>query len=266
MLQSSQAVLAAAASAAFVWFLDPPWAVVAVRLGQTRRPTMPWWLVVTAGFCGWIFLAALWGAPKALLSLASIGVAFGIAVRWKKSRHKARTRAAREACMEVVEVLASDLRAGVLPTTTLARLADEFDYVRDVYEAHRVGADVATEWHRASTQPGCESLRWVASAWAVAHESGAPLALVLETVAADIERELELVSEIESAVAPARSTAVLMAVLPLFALGMGSGMGAAPVHVITETLWGALAVSIGSILASLGVVWVDKIADHAERA
>ena len=265
-MQSSQAVLAALASAGFVWFFDPPWAVVAVRLGQTRRPTTPWWLALTAGFFGWLVLASLWGAPKALLSLAAVGVAFGVAARWKKSRDKAQTRAARETCMELVEVLATDLRAGILPAVTLARLADEFDPVRDVYEAHRVGADVAAAWHQAATQPGCESLRWVSSAWAVAHESGAPLAAVLESVATDIERELELLSEIESAVAPARSTAMLMAVLPLFALGMGSGMGAAPVHVITETVWGALAVSIGSILASLGVVWVDKIADQAERA
>ena len=56
--------------------------------------------------------------------------------------------------MELVEVLATDLRAGILPTVTLARLADEFELVRDVYEAHRVGADVADAWHRASTHPG----------------------------------------------------------------------------------------------------------------
>ena len=50
-----------------------------------------------------------------------------------------------------------------------------------------------------------------------------------------------------------------VAVLPLLGLGLGAGMGADPVHVLTGTVVGSLCLAGGVGLAGAGVVWVDRI-------
>lgn len=258
--------LAAGAAVAVAWWLgSAPWTLVATRLGRTTRPMAPrgiWW---TAGGFVWVSIAYVFGAPRALLGVGVGVIAVAVWIRHRRTRIRKRRTAGALACVEIVENLAADLRSGALHHVAIERLALEFDQLTEVHAAILNGSDVAEAWKRSSSQPGCESFAWVGAAWAVATESGAPLAEVLDSLAAEIRNESDLLRDVEAAVAPARSTALLMAVLPVFALGMGSGMGASPGETITKNIWGAGSVTLGIVLAVIGVFWVDRIAEGVER-
>ena len=256
---------AGAAVAGACWLGSAPWALAATRLGHTSPLAIPrgtWWF---AGGLVWLVVAYLFGAPRAVLAAGVGVVALAAWVRRNRSNVRKLRGTGREDCVEIVENLAADLRSGALPHVAIERLAHEFEQLVQVHAAMRNGADVAEAGKRSASQPGCESLAWVGAAWAVATESGAPLANVLDSLAAEVRKESDLLRDVETAVAPARSTALLMAVLPVFALGMGTGMGASPSEVITQSIWGAGSVTPGILLAVIGVFWGVCIPEGAER-
>ncbi len=223
-------------------------------------------LVQVTGVVGlWLVSAVLFGASYATLVLAAVVVAVGMWLHWR-SFHARKCRLTNQKhCVEIIDTLAADLRAGALPHVAVERLAREFDVVIPVQNAIVNGQDAKEAWLKAAEVPGYEACAWVASAWAVAFESGAPLADVLECLAEDIRSELDLHKDVAAAVAPARSTALMMALLPILALGMGAGMGAEPRATITQSLVGAGSVTSGVVLAMIGILWVDRIAERAEK-
>lgn len=247
-----------------VWLAQAPWTFARYRLDPIRDRRFPRILVVALIAGAWCVLLSTRGIPQAILGVAA-GIVVFVLWRRRQQFHVKNLRLRnQQLCVELVEYLAAELRAGSLPHLAIERLRGEFDGVEEIHRAVRSGADIAGAWNRLAARPGWESLGWVAAAWAVANESGAPLADILDAVAADVRRETELLRDVETAVAPARSTALLMAVLPLFALGMGAGMGSSPTQTITETIAGATAVALGVGLAMLGIIWVDRIVDKVE--
>lgn len=247
-----------------VWLAQAPWTLARYRLDPVRAWRFPRVLLVALVVGAWCVILSTRGVPQAILVIAAGIVAVVLWRRHRQAHVKNLRLRNQQLCVELVEYLAAELRAGSLPHRAIERLSSEFDGVEEIHRAVRSGADIAGAWNRLATRPGWESLGWVAAAWAVANESGAPLADILDAVAADVRREAELLRDVETAVAPARSTALLMAVLPLFALGMGAGMGSSPTQTITETIAGATAVALGVGLAMLGIIWVDRIVDGVE--
>ena len=132
--------------------------------------------------------------------------------------------------------------------------------------ACRMGGDVAGALRAAALKPWAENLDELAAAWEVCERSGAPMARVLDRLGDGIRDERETQREISAGLGPAKATARLMAVLPLFGLGMGVSMGARPVHILLDTVVGSLCLAAGAALACAGVWWVDQIAARAERA
>ncbi|MGB9012814.1 MAG: type II secretion system F family protein, partial [Aeromicrobium sp.] len=104
-----------------------------------------------------------------------------------------------------------------------------------------------------------------ASAWAVADRSGAPFAGVLTRLADRARDDLDLAAEVSAELAPARATARLMAMLPTFGLALGAGMGGDPVHVLLATTVGGVCLVLGVGFASVGVLWVEKVASEADQ-
>lgn len=242
----------------------PGWRLLRMRIDGWQRPRiLPRHIVLVVGLV--LGIAGRMVSLPHLILL--VGAAF-IAHRVARGVRAHRARAARERtwvrCLEIIEVLAGDLRSGAAPVLALERLAGDFEEVRPLQETARNGGDVAHAWQVLARRPGAEGCRWVAAAWAVAEQSGAPLAATLDHVANDLRREQETHRDVKAAVAPARSTATLMAVLPVIALSMGSGLGGSPLTVITTTVPGALLVTAGTVLAALGVAWVDRIAERVE--
>lgn len=257
--------VAAFAATSCVWLAGGPWILVSGRLGVAWTFRLSRFVLV-AGVGGlWLVLAVLFGASYATLALAVVVVAVGMWLRWRFFRTRKCRLANQKRCVEIVDTLAADLRAGALPHVAVERLAREFAVMIPVQNGIVNGQDAKEAWLNAAEVPGYEACAWVASTWAVAFESGAPLADVLECVAEDIRSELDLRKDVAAAVAPARSTALMMALLPILALGMGAGMGAEPRATITQSLVGAGSVTLGVVLAMIGILWVDRIAERAEK-
>jgi len=162
--------------------------------------------------------------------------------------------------------MAAELRAGILAQRVLAGLVPDFPFLGAAARAAELGGDVATALRVGGSEPGGELLTDLAAAWFVADRSGAPLAHVLDRLEETARTDREVDREVQAGIAPARATGRLMAILPLVGLSLGSGMGADPFAMLTNTLLGALCLAGGSALACMGVAWVNKIALSAEAS
>ncbi|WP_187271864.1 type II secretion system F family protein [Aeromicrobium terrae] len=262
---------AAAFAALAVLLARPPGAwIVAIRTGRIGGPS---WsrlrrlgrpvggvLVVTAV----VVVASVAGPPRVVVAATALGAALFVwrqvvAVRTRTAAGRRRT----DTCV-ALDLLAAELRAGILPQHALAALGDDVPALRPAATAAAHGGDVPAALRTAGREPGASALHDLAAAWQVAERVGAPLAGVLDRVAATVRDDAEVEREVRSEAAPARATGRLMAVLPVLGLSLGAGLGADPVHVLTGTLPGSLCLATGVALACAGVAWVDRIAAAPE--
>ncbi|MFD1859468.1 type II secretion system protein [Aeromicrobium camelliae] len=252
--------------AVLAWKPSPGW-VVATRLHRTvqlPRTRLAGGAIVALGPVAGAVAVSM---RPALLLVAGVGT--GVAVfalrRWRRARRRAAAARREAEVCELVLVLAAALRAGLPAPTALAQVAREFPMLLPVAHAARLGGDVPGALHHQSRGEGGSALARLSAAWKVAETSGAPLAAVLDRLTVTEREERDVRREVEAGVAPARATAVLMATLPVFGLLLGSGLGGDPVHLILDNLLVAGVVAVGVALACLGVWWIDRIADGAER-
>ena len=265
---------AAALTVAALLTLRPPgrW-LVRWRLGSAgtdARGAMTW-------LRRWLPMALIVGASSAVVvidaTFAHLLAGFtgvGVFWVWLRLRRNAADRTARQLrgrqVAEIVDSLAAELGAGILAAQALQHLAVDMPMLDGAAAACRMGGDVAGVLRAAALKPGAENLDELAAAWEVSERSGAPMARVLDRLGDGIRDERETQREISAGLGPAKATARLMAVLPLFGLGMGVSMGARPVHILLDTVVGSLCLAAGAALACAGVWWVDQIAARAERA
>ena len=146
-------------------------------------------------------------------------------------------RRADAALAEAVGSVAADMRAGQQPAKALAAVAGP------------------AAGHRA-----------VVAVWCVSERSGAPVADVLDRVERDLRARQDERREVTAALAGARSTGILLAVLPLLGIGLGAGMGAHPISVLLGQTRGQVALVVGVALEALGVRWTSRIIAAAENA
>jgi len=180
----------------------------------------------------------------------------------RSRRQLAQTRAQ---VVEACEALASGLRAGLPPERVLSGTADDLPLLVPAATAAKLGADVGTALRSAATRPGADRLAMLASAWDVARRSGAGLADVVSRIAVMVRADAGRQRQIEAALGGARSTARLFAVLPVLGLALGAGMDADPLGVLTRSAVGAWCLCLGTALACLGLVWVERLAAGAQR-
>ena len=148
----------------------------------------------------------------------------------------ARARRRRDAALvESVGTLAADLRAGRHPADVMAA---------DPEAAHLKSAAVAAVRR-------------------VSEGSGAPAAAVLDRVEQDLRTTERQRREVAAQLAGARSTAALLAVLPLLGIGLGAAMGARPLSVLFGTGRGQVALLVGAGLDAVGLVWTARIVTAA---
>lgn len=143
--------------------------------------------------------------------------------------------------VESVGALSADLRAGQHPADALAALGDDAR-----------SAD-AVRQHPA-----------VAAVWRVSGRSGAPAATVLDRIEQDLRARADQQREVGAQLAGARSTATLLAVLPLLGISLGVAMGARPLEILLGTPTGQVALVVGTGLEALGVFWTSRIVAAAE--
>ncbi|MDI2127922.1 type II secretion system F family protein [Yinghuangia seranimata] len=232
------------------WSADPGVRTAAVVLAATG---------VTA-FALWSPVAALLGPPAAIYA----------ARRRRRAQARRDADRVRAEAADLAGAMVAELRAGqpVFEAFTLA--AGTLDgpmrgLLVEAVAVARVGGDIPAALTRTASAPGAEALARVAACWRVAAERGAGFATALDRVAAGLRAEEAGRGELTAELAGARSTARLLAGLPLFGVLLGTGIGAHPTDVLLRTPLGVLCLTLGLALTAAGLTWTDRIADHACR-
>lgn len=222
-----------------------------------RRPTGP--LTVAGAVAAGTTLPVVLGPAVLLAASAALVAGAGL---WLQAAARRRRRAdlGRRRTFEACDALVAELRAGQPPTLALHHAAEVHPGLRAAARAGVLGGDVPAALRQASDEPGCAGLATAAAAWRVAEGSGSGLAASLEQVSVGLRADDEVHVEVSASLAPARATARLLAVLPVFGLMLGTGLGGHPVGLLLSTTAGNALLLAGVGLAVAGTVWVERLA------
>jgi tight adherence protein B len=259
-----------------------PWAGLRGRrpwLVGTRPP--PELLLLPLG------LLAAWPTHSPLVAAVAAGaVVPAIRLRGRRGKTKLRERR-RTAVVALCAALAGELRTGATPHQAVEMAAGEFTAATAAPAARRQPTDRATvpvpvldctvllaavryggavpEAFRALAElPGAEGAAGIAACWQVASSSGAGLAEGLDRVAEGLRAEHALRESVRAELAGPRSTAGLLALLPVFGLLLGAALGADPLRMLLHTPSGLLCLLFGAGLEWAGMAWTARIARGAE--
>ncbi|MBB5120501.1 membrane protein [Streptomyces eurocidicus] len=203
---------------------------------------------------------ALWG--ESVLPLLFAAVAVPLVRRRLAARAAGRERERREtAVIELCGEVAGELRAGRQPHEALAGASAGTlgGGWAAVPAAARFGGDVPAALRSVGRRPGAEGLNGVAACWQVAVDGGAGLAAGLDKVAGALSAERDQREELRAQLAGTRSTAAMLAVLPVLALLMGGALGAEPLRVLLHTVPGLACLALGGLLEWAGLMWTKRI-------
>ncbi|MGW6154221.1 type II secretion system F family protein [Streptomyces sp. NPDC055144] len=247
-----------------------PWGAQAWREGWARwRERWEWWVLVV----GAVFAAL--GASVVPLVVGAAGVPLAARVRRDREARRVRERRA-DAVISLCGVLAGEVRAGRQPGEALiVAVREEGETgagvggsgVGDgaVVAAARFGGDVPGALREAAREPGAEGLSGLAACWRVAVDRGAGLAAGLERLAGALRAERDQRADLRAQLAGSRSTAVMLAGLPLLGLLLGSVLGARPLRVLLHTGAGFGCLLVGGVLEGVGLWWALRIVRGAEE-
>ncbi len=253
------------------------------RLGPLRAAPMPTTVdrAPVLAVAGAVAVAIAVGLA---LACAGLGAAL---LGWRRRARAARARETqqrRDVVVDLCDALATELRAGARPATALEAAARQVGrpVVRPGSPADghvaaplplealaaevSAGGDASHALRRCALEPGADGLELLASCWAIAAPRGAGLASAVDHVAAALRAEEAAHREVAAQLAAPRSTARVLAGLPLFGLALGTAIGGAPLGVLRHTPIGVACAVAAALLTAAGVAWVDQLAAQAERA
>ena len=215
-----------------------------------------WFLVLPA-----LAVLGLLGAQVLVGTMAIAVVLTLIVVQRAQHQRRAAAASRRQQIIEALDVLAADLTAGRPPVDALEGAAAISPDFTIAHAAARLGGDVPGSLEVASESPGATGLRALAAAWRVAEESGAAFAALTERLADSLRADEAIHRQTEASLAGARSTARLLAALPLFGIALGYALGAQPLTFLTTTPPGYLCLFAGLTLTALGLHWTTHLAN-----
>ncbi|MFF3328925.1 type II secretion system F family protein [Streptomyces sp. NPDC002888] len=242
----------------------PSWQRLAHELRRVRgRWRFEWWSLAAG-----LALAVL-GASVLPVVAGAAGVPLLRRVRLAREARHARERRG-DAVIALCAALAGEVRAGRQPGEALLRAARDSRGLGDaqaaVLAAARFGGDVPGALTSAARQPGAEGLRGLAACWRVAVDQGAGLAAGLDRLEGALRTERDQRADLRAQLAGARSTAVMLAGLPVLGLLLGTAMGADPLHVLLHTGAGLGCLLVGGLLEGAGLWWALRIVRGVEVA
>ncbi|MGM0352087.1 type II secretion system F family protein [Streptomyces sp. ECR3] len=234
------------------------------RRAQARvRGLGPEWWSVAVGA-----LLALLGMSVLPLLAGVLGVPALRKARVARTVQRDRERRG-EAVIALCAVLAGEVRAGRQPGEALRHAAQDSGGLGGaraaVLAAARFGGDVPGALTEAARGPGAEGLLGLAACWRVAVDRGAGLAAGLDRLEAALRAERDQRADLRAQLAGARSTAVMLAGLPVLGLLLGTALGADPLHVVLHTGPGLMCLLAGAVLEAAGLWWALRIVRGAEE-
>jgi tight adherence protein B len=255
-------VTAAALLLAVALFLAP--ASPRHRLIPPRRSRMVW----RRGPVGAVSVAAValsaMVIPMTVVAAAAIVVAT-IAVRRRRSSSAARRARESDALQGALAVLIGELRVGAHPVVAFDVAAREVDGpvadgLRAVAARARLGADVPAGL-LAAARVSSLGAHWqrLSVCWRLAQSHGLAIATLMRTAHRDIVERERFSSRVSAGMAGARTTAAVLAGLPVLGIGLGQAIGAEPLRFLMSGGLGGWLLVSGVPLACCGLLWSDRI-------
>jgi tight adherence protein B len=215
------------------------------------------------------FAVAVAVALAVLLPVTALGATAIVGVTlWVRRRRRAamRRRAAESAALQTaLDVLVGELRVGAHPVAAFSVAADEAHGVvaaslRAVAARARLGADVTAGLHSAAQNSSLPT-HWerLAVCWQLAQDHGLAIATLMQTAQRDIVERDRFSASVAAGMTGARTSAAVLAGLPLLGVGLGELIGAQPVRFLLSGGAGGWLLIIGVTLACVGLLWSDRI-------
>jgi tight adherence protein B len=203
------------------------------------------------------------GARGAVLSLALVVVGGTVAGLTRQRRRRWGALQGRVEVARACAALAAQLRVGQVPSEALVVAAADCAVLREARDIQDLGGDVNRVWRNQARRPGYAGLLDLARAWQVSSQSGAPMSAVLEHVADGLAADQSLRAVVAGELSAPRATGKVMAALPCCGVGLGYLLGGEPIGwLLAGPLgWGCLLG--GVVLACLGVLWIEALAQRA---
>lgn len=221
----------------------------ALRTRLVARPAL------AAPVCG-VPIGLLAGPVPGLLACLSCAV---LGRCWQRLRSERAEAAETTALSEAVSAIVAEHAAGATLASALTRAAPRAGRHERLFQ--HAGRLAALGEQPAAALAGEPVLARIAVAAALVGRSGAAVGEVLAGVRADLQSEQRTRYATAEAVAGARSSALLLAGLPVAGLAMGSALGAHPQRVLLHTTAGLAALSAGVLLNLIGICWVLRLTE-----
>jgi tight adherence protein B len=189
----------------------------------------------------------------------------------RRRRSVARRAQAIEAAalQSALDVLVGELRVGAHPVAAFDVAAREVDgpvaeSLRGVAARARLGADV-TAGLRTSAASSRLSAHWerLALFWGLAQTHGLAIATLMRAAHRDVVERERFSARVDAGMAGARTTAAVLAGLPVLGIGLGQLIGADPLDFLLSGGVGGWLLVIGVTLACSGLLWSDRITGRA---
>lgn len=244
----------ALAAALLVWPSTPRRLCVPPR----RHHRRPWGLAVPA------LIAVTWLVPVPVA--LSVGAVAGTVALRRHHRIRQDRRAAESVALQsALEVLVGELRTGAHPVSAFGVAAEEVSGhvaagMRAVAARARLGADVAAGLDDAAVVSPLP-MHWqrLAACWRLAEAHGLAVATLMQTAGQDIVERERFSSKVSAAMVGARTTAAMLAGLPVVGIALGQLIGAEPIAFLLAPGIGGWLLVVGVLLACAGLLWSDRI-------
>jgi len=171
--------------------------------------------------------------------------------------------------LPLLDQLSAALRVGLPPAEALAlALRAAAVPVRDdllgVLQAAREGRACGPAWLRVARSTSSTELALLARAWLVSARLGAPLADAVDNAAHAMRSHRELASALETATAGARTTALILTLLPVAGVGIALLMGVTPGELYASPA-ALVSLSLGVVLILIGRLVVARMIAAVEQ-
>jgi len=237
--------------------------------------------VRTAGWSRWrsripggrapIVLVASVGAVAGCVAGGPVAGLAGALYGGAGARALSRRRLAKEctltqlAALDAVAGLADDLRAGRTPQDALAAAVATIEPVVDEVTRRALrsvtggsGTDLVAAL-RAVRHPGLEPVfARLATVWQLT-DAGVPLAALLDGLESELRAHRRAADQAQAQLAAARTTARLLAALPVIGLGLGFALGIDPLGIVLRTVPGGVCAVVAMALQLAGTAWTERL-------
>ena len=171
------------------------------------------------------------------------------------------------AVQELLSGLAAELSAGQPTAHALQSAAEGLEPAPCplAVAACRTGGDVPAALRADARAPGAQPLRGLAACWEVSECSGAGLSVAVSRLAAGLRADTEADAQLTGEIAAVRSSARLLAALPVLGLVIGQWIGAEPLAWLTGSWAGRAVLAVGLSLQLAGMAWLHHMVSATRR-